>query len=311
MISLNINGRGQSLKEWVTQRPFLKYRPVVLMVRVIVDMVTRDANHLAAGVAYYAIFGVFPFILGVMVVSGLLLQSEVVQQRFLEFVIGNLPGSDPFIHNNVTQLVEQRKTLVVISIIGVLWSSSSIFTAVNRVVNRAWDIYRIQPFHISRLRHLLALSVFGVLFCVSMTISSIVRLLGEQDLGFSGAPVFLDPGAITLLVEFSSWCVSTTGFLLIYRFLPNCRVYWRHVWLGGLVAGTLFEISKELFTWYPPNYGSTHQLYGSIASVIIFLFWVYLSAMILTLGAEICAQYRKLYHPADVEDENLHLWSSY
>ena len=311
MISLNINGKRQSIKGWVNQQPFLRYRPVIMMSRVISEMVTRDANHLAAGVAYFAIFGVFPFVLGAIVISGLLLDSEVVQQRFLEFLIGNLPGSDPFIKNNITGLVEQRSTLAVISIIGVLWSSSSVFSAINRVVNRAWNIYRTQPFHISRVKHLSALFVFGLFFFASVAISSTLQILGEQDLGFPGVPVFLDPSVVSLLIAISSWCLATTGFLLIYRFLPNCRVYWRHVWLGALVAGTLFEVSKELFAWYLPNYVNTQQLYGSIASAIVFLFWVYLSAMILTLGAEICAQYRKIYHPGDVEEEDLHVWSSY
>ena len=312
MSKVNLKFKQRNLRQWLEQIPLLHYRPVLLLSRVAGEMVTRDATHMAGGVAYFALFSIFPFVLGAMVISGYLSDSGETQQKFLEFVFDRLPGSAVFIGDNVTQLVEQRSALLTLSIIAVLWSSGSVFSAINRVVNRAWAIYRIQPFHISRLRHLLALLIFMGLFSVSVTLSTLIQLLGEQNLGFPGQQVFLAPATIALLLELSSWGVTCLAFLLMYRLLPNCRVYWRHVWLGAVVAATLFELCQVVFSVYIPTSAGARQIYGSIASAIIFLFWVYLSAMILTLGAEICSQYQKIYHPEDVEDdEPNHVWSSY
>ena len=155
----------QNIRERIVSHPFTKYRPVIMAWRVAKEMTTRDANHLAAGVVYYAIFALFPFILGGMVVADFFLDSEVLQREFLGFIIGNLPGSSGFIESNIDKIVQQRSSLVLISIVGLIWSSSSIFGAVNRVVNRAWNIYHTEPFHITRFRHLLSLAIFG--FCSS------------------------------------------------------------------------------------------------------------------------------------------------
>ena len=77
---------------------------------------------------------------------------------------------------------------------------------------------------------------------------------------------------------------------------------WHNVWVGTLFASILFEVGKEVFTVYLQHYGQYDLLYGSIASTIIFLLWVFLSALILTLGAEICSNYQQAYHPEERVD---------
>ncbi len=282
----------------------MQYRPIVLIARTVAEMATRDANHLSAGVAYYAIFALFPTLLGVMVISDLLLESMEVRVReaFLRFIIGNLPGSDTFIRININQIVEQRNALVAVSIVGLLWSSGAIFEAINRVVNRAWGIYHSRPFHISRLLHLISLVIFGLLFILWFVISYVLQILHERDLGIPGQQIFLASGRLHFALNLSSWMITLAIFLIIYRYLPNCRVYWRHVWPGALLAAVLLESAKSVFTWYL-SYSNYTQLYGTIAASIAFLLWVYLSALILTLGAEVCYQYQRVYYPRDVRKD--------
>ena len=291
-----------SLRERVSNLPFLHYRPVIMLICIAREMLTRDANHLAAGVAYYAIFALFPCILGVMVLSDILFDSEVLQKAFLEFIIGNLPGSAGFIQNNLEEIVRARSALAIISLLGLLWASGAFFEAITRVVNRAWNIQRSRPFHISRFRHLVSLALFGLLLMASVVVSSTLEILQTQDLGIPGQRIFLDPGMGKLMLQLTSWLVTFIIFLVIYRFVPNCRVYWREVWMGAAVATALLESAKVIFTWYLSNYANYNQLYGSLASVIVFLFWVYVAAIILILGAEICSQYQNIYRPVEREE---------
>lgn len=72
--------------------------------------------------------------------------------------------------------------------------------------------------------------------------------------------------------------------------------------MGAAVATALLESAKVIFTWYLSNYANYNQLYGSLASVIVFLFWVYVAAIILILGAEICSQYQNIYRPVEREE---------
>ena len=147
-------------------------------------------------------------------------------------------------------------------------------------------------------------AIFGLLFVFSAAVSSSLQLLQERDLGLPGQKVFLQPGVGKLVLQFTAWTISGVTFLIVYRFIPYCRVYWRHIWLGTLTAAVLFESGKMLFTWYLLNSADYDQVYGSIASVIVFLFWVYLSSLILTLGAEICSQFQTLYYPVDVSEKH-------
>ena len=83
-------------------------------------------------------------------------------------------------------------------------------------------------------------------------------------------------------------------FLLIYRYVPNCKTYWRYIWPGALVAAGLFEVAKGLFIWYLDNLASYRQVYGPLTSVMILLLWTYLSSLILILGAEISSEYGRM-----------------
>ena len=77
-------------------------RAVTLARSVVSDMFARDAPHLAAGVAYYAIFSLFPAILGFLAIAGVVLNSVEFQQKFLGFVTSNFPGSEELVRGNPT-----------------------------------------------------------------------------------------------------------------------------------------------------------------------------------------------------------------
>ena len=92
-----------------------------------------DATHLAAGVAYFAIFSIFPFLLGFLAIGGVILNEEAARQEFLQVVTNILPGSDEFINtilpvveHNVGTLVAVRGPLGLISLLAILWSSTAV-----------------------------------------------------------------------------------------------------------------------------------------------------------------------------------------
>ena len=271
--------------------------PVQLAWRVLQEMRDDDATHLAAGVAYYAIFSVFPLILGFLAISGVVLESTNFQQRFLIFVTGYLPGSEKFVSGHIAGVVRFRGALGIGAVIGLFWAASAVFGAISRAVNRAWDIQKDRPFYIAKPRQIgMALGI-GILFLLSLTASSAIQLLVDLDLGIAGQVLFLDDGFGRLAWRAIPWLMTFAIFLLIYRFLPNCKTYWRYVWLGAAIAAVLFELGKNLFVWYLATFANYQQVYGPLASVMIFLIWAYVSALILILGAEISSEYERIHHP--------------
>ena len=95
------------------------------------------------------------------------------------------------------------------------------------------------------------------------------------------------------------WAITLAVFLLLYHFVLNCKTYWRYVWTGAVVAAILFEASKGIFMWYLVNVANYELLYGSVSSMMVLLFWAYVSAYILILGAEISSEYGRMRNGID------------
>ena len=96
------------------------------------------------------------------------------------------------------------------------------------------------------------------------------------------------------MLKAMAWAITFAVFLLLYRFVPNCKTYWRYVWPGAVVAAILFEASKGAFIWYLADFANYELVYGSVASMMGLLSWAYLSAFILILGAEISSEYGRM-----------------
>jgi len=276
--------------------PVCRNKTLVLTARVAKEMQQIESTHLAAGVAYYALLSLFPLLLGLLALGGILLSSEGTYQGLLSFVTENLPGSKAFVEQNVGEVVEFRGVVGVGAILGFLWTASIGFGAVARSVNRAWGIRVNRPFYVAKPLHILMALAVGALFLISTSATSVIEVITdpERDFGIPAQEFFLQLGLGHLALRMVPWGINIFIFLMIYRFAPNCKTYWRYIWPGAVVAAVLLEVSKGLFLWYLDNLAIYNQVYGSVTSVIVLLFWIYISALILILGAEIGAEHSRM-----------------
>ena len=287
--------RGRALSERL-QRYFL----VSLVVRTVQEMSDDDATHMAAGVAYYAIFSLFPLLLGLIAIlsfSGIL-ESETAQARFTDFTSDYLPGSEELISTNIDSNVDTvlrlRGGLGIVSIIGLIWSGSAIFGALTRAVNRAWDVHKDRPLFKSKPRQMAMAMAVGVLFLLSLSAAAFVRTAGRfEDSDLPGVGFLVNFGG-QLILQGTAYLLTLITFLLIYKFMPNTKTYWRFIWPGAAFAAILFELAKNLFIFYLSRFASFEGVYGSLAPVIVLLLWAYVSSFILILGAELSSEYGRL-----------------
>ena len=272
---------------------------VELTVRTLRELSEDDVTHMAAGVAYYALFSIFPLLLGLIAVLGFFLESAEIQSRIIDLTAGFLPGSEQLIGDNIDSVLGLRGALGFFSLLGLLWSGSAMFGALNRAINRAWDIHTDRPIYIGKPRQLLMALSVGFLFAISTSSATVVRT--AEDLSRFDVPVlsFLVDTAGQIMLQTLSFALMIVIFLLIYKFMPNTKTFWRYTWPGALVGAILFELSKNLFILYLESWASYQSVYGSIAPVIVLLLWAYVSSLILLLGAEICSEYERLKHNLD------------
>jgi membrane protein len=87
--------------------------------------------------------------------------------------------------------------------------------------------------------------------------------------------------------------VTFVAFSLLYRYIPDVKHGLHDVWPGAVVAALLFEAAKHGFTVYVANFSRYELVYGALGAVMLFLLWIYLSAMILLLGAELASVWER------------------
>jgi len=289
------------ITHWVGNSSVVDNSVVALGWRVFKELGDDDATHLSAGVAYYSVFSVFPLLLGLLAISGTVFTSITLQEQFLDYVTESMPGSEEFVSKNIEELVRFRGALGICAILGLLWSGSSAFGAMSRAINRAWDVEKDRPFYVAKTLHIIIALGVGILFLLSSFASVAIELLSNysRDLGLPGHEFFLDFGLGNLMLKAVPWAITLAVFLLLYRFVPNCKTYWRYVWTGAVVATILFEASKGIFMWYLVNVANYELIYGSVASMMVLMSWAYVSAFILILGAEISSEYGRMRNGID------------
>lgn len=283
-----------------------------LLFRTVLSFDQDDGALMSRSIAYYALFSIFPLLLVLVSFSSFSLDSAEVQQLVQDFVESNLPVVADLVQGNIEQILAASGTVGIIALVGLLWSASGVFSAIYRAVNRAWGNPKSQLFWAEKLFGLAVVLVVGLLLVATTFYSTIVSVLQ------SWKPSFFDWQPLIEISTTSSWrwistllppLVSAITFIILYRIIPKNGVTWRDVWLGGLVAGLVWEAARRLYAWYLASVASYNLIYGSVGAIIGFLLWAYLSAMILLLGAEFTARYsdwRQAGHP--IESRPLSQW---
>ena len=269
--------------------------PAPPILRALAEMVYRvfrnfsrdDGSHMAAGVAYYAVFSLFPLILGTITIASIFLSPDSVREYIIGFLEQNIGiGSEELVSANIEALLGLRGAVSVVAVITLLWASRSVFGAVHRVMNRAWKVTAAPRFLPFQLAQIGAAVGVAVLFMVPATLGPAGRAFARRNDTLFGWEV---PWAtmFTVLPLVIAWVL----FLLIYRYVPDARVRWRDAFPAATIATTLFEGIKWGFSFYLANLSSLDLVYGSVTTVIVLMLFLYLVAMILVLGAEVSSEY--------------------
>ncbi len=252
----------------------------------------HDCPLLAAGLAFYTILSLFPLLLGLTAIFGLLMESAALQQQLIAMVGSAFPGSTDLINRTVDEAVDARGTIGVVSLLTLMWTATQVFAALRRALNRAWNVEHTRPFVRQKLLEMGMVGSVALLVLVSWAAVSlffVIRPLLPAALWVPGSGSVA--GVVTALVPVA---LSFGVFALLYRFVPETSVTWADSWPGALLAALLFEAGKYAFSWYLANVARYSLLYGSLGTTIAFLMWAYLSALILLLGAELTAEYAHL-----------------
>ena len=263
---------------------------------------------LASSLAYYTIFSLAPLLIIVIGIMSLFFSEGRAQSQLVD-QIQSLFGGD--VAGTIQTMIDNRERAggnVLATVIGFLIlivGATGVFVQLQNALNTIWDV-RPNPkasgiWQLIRVR-LLSLGmvlVIGFLLLVSLVLSAMLSAL-------NGALSGTMPGGELLwgILNFIlSLAVIAAVFALMFKYVPDARVAWKDVLIGGTVTALLFVIGKTLIGLYLGNSGVASS-YGAAGSLVVLLLWVFYSAQIVLFGGEFTQVYAKRFGGGIKPDEH-------
>jgi membrane protein len=244
----------------------------------------------AAGVTFYSILAVFPAIAALVALYGLFADPATIASH-LDDITGLVPGGAiEVMRDQITRVTSQGSTTLgltfIVSLLVSLWSANagmkSLFDALNLVYNE------------SEKRGFFKLNLMSLAFTV-LTIVFVLLAIGALVV----VPIVLSflglGGATELLVKIARWpalfIVVTLALAFLYRYGPSReKPRWRWLTWGSVFAAVAWLGVSILFSWYAENFGNYNKTYGSLGAIIAFMFWLWLSIIVVLIGGELNAE---------------------
>lgn len=241
----------------------------------------------AAGVTFYALLSVFPMIAALVSIYGMVADPAAIGEH-LDKLAGVLPGGAvEIIGDQVKRINAQPASSLGLSFfigLGVsLWSANAGVKAVFDALNVAYGE--------TEKRSFVALNVQSLLFTLGAVVAIIVALAAVVAVPIVLKYVWLSP-AVEWLIGAARWVALLLGVMfalaLLYRFGPSRdQPHWAWLSPGAIVAGLVWIGASMLFSYYAANFGSYNETYGSLGAAIGFMTWIWISATIVLVGAEL------------------------
>src|SRR5215207_1873844 len=244
----------------------------------------------AGNLTYKAIFAIFPFFTFLLSLLGLFNATELVN-TMIENLTGVLPDSArQFIEGQLLSITQSQAEdtftfAAIISILLALWGVSGAFRSVMEAMNVMYEVEEDRPFW-----KVYGLSIFMSLAVAILLIGALVLVVFGESIGVTVADLVGLGSVFALIWSIVQWPVVALvvlfAFALIYYFAPAAKQRFRWISPGSVLAFAFWLIFSLLFSLYASTAGSYNETYGSLAGVIIFMLYIYYSALIMLVGAE-------------------------
>ena len=253
----------------------------------------NDLTH-AAAISFYALLSLFPFLLLVISMLGSITADDADRRAVLEFVFRYFPARLDFV---TTQLDAFRQTRLQVGLAGglaLIWASLGVFGAITTAVNQAWGVEAPRSFLKHRLVSFLMLAAGGGVMVVALLLVSAAQMAEASWFGAVFAQVQWLQALRTLTFRYAATILLIFAVGLLFYFVPNVKTRFRDVWVGAVLTGVLWRVTLGAFSWVVGSSGRLTMIHGSIAAVVVFLLWIYVSSVILMYGVEFTAAHARL-----------------
>jgi membrane protein len=261
----------------------------------------HKAPRLGAALAFYTLLSLTPLLLVVVSIVGLVFGHQAAERGIIQQVqmLIGAPGAKAI--QAVLQGSRNTAHGIITTVVGVVtlfFGASGVLIELRDALNTIWEVPtpalagwgKITGFLKQRLFSFAIVLAIGFLLVVSLAVSAWIAALGALSASIvPGEEILLN--VVNALVSFF---VITGLFAAIYKIMPDVRIEWRDVMLGGAATSLLFTIGKFLLGLYLGK-ASIASTYGAAASIVVLVIWVYYSGQIFFFGAELTRIFANRY----------------
>ncbi|HEY1881154.1 MAG TPA: YihY/virulence factor BrkB family protein [Caulobacteraceae bacterium] len=244
---------------------------------------------LAGGVSFYLLLATFPAIAASVSLFGLFSNVDTVEQQFLHFSTIFPSEAIDFLGDQMVRLAAQEHGALslafVVSAALSIWSAKAGMQALFDGVNLAYNETEKRPF-LKRALLTYAATLVAIAFIVSTTGAALAVPEVLHAIGLHGIVIWWAPVRWLAILA-----AAVVAFTLVYRFGPSRRpARWRWVAAGGVFAALAWMAGSFGFSWYLNSFTHLGVTYGSLGAMIGFMLWMWLSVLIVLIGAELNAE---------------------
>jgi membrane protein len=256
--------------------------------RAIEDMFTDRCTQYAAAIAYRVLFSLFPLTIALVSIFGLVLQDDEVRQKVIDELIDILPVSESGqanIQKSIEEIATPLSAIGLVSLVALLWGASGMMASIRLGLEAALKVDRGRPAVRAKLVDFVLVAASGVLVIVIVAFSAFGAFFSKlADRVTEWADVGTPSGF--LLRDGVQLVAIGVTVLLLYRFVPARKLRRRGALAGAILTAVGIWGATKVLAVVFADFSRYNLIYGSLAGVTTFLFFVYVVAWILLLGAE-------------------------
>lgn len=262
-----------------------------------------DEDHIwvmSAGIAFNLLICAIPFTLIIISILGMYLSSESVVSdinHYFRNVVGLTHEMRSkileLVFNRIEEISRYRNLTAAIGIVGILWTASSLFSAIRDVLNRVYKA-RLEVFYLwGKLKDIGMVFLATLLFVLSFTSTFFISLFKTINEYFFENRLIGFYFIERFISIFLGLVFSFLMFYLIYKIVPHGKIGNKVVLVSSFSSTIMWELLKIAFTIYLVNFSNFTAVYGAYAAVVAVIFWIYYSSFTFVVGAEIGQLYNE------------------
>ncbi|MDM7861312.1 virulence factor BrkB family protein [Alteromonas sp. ASW11-36] len=266
----------KALVWWKGFQPNLKLLATTFFNRCRQDNITISAGHLA----YVSLLSLVPFIMVIFTLMSAFPAFGDARGKLEDFIFKNfVPASGDVVQQYMTEFVGNASQMGAIGILSLLVVALLLISNIDKTLNRIWRTPSERPLIYTFAIYWMVITLGPVLMGSSVIATSYLITLANFAEEYT-------PGLGTFFLKLVPSITAILAFLILFMLVPNRRVAFKHALAGAVVSTLLFELCKKGFSVYVTSFPSYELIYGALAVVPILFVWVYLSWIVVLLGAE-------------------------